>query len=468
MYASHFGLSAEPFSLTPDPDFLYLSPGHAEALAALKVGLLGRRGLILMTGEVGTGKTTLIYALLQALGEGVRTAYVSNTGSGFDNVLRLALADFGVTPASPARIDQLTALHQLLRDCAERDVTATLVVDEAQNLDADAFEQLRLLTNFETFTHKLLQIVLVGQPELEARLRDPALRALTERIAVHCRLMPLGEPESRAYVDYRLLRASGSTRLFDREARACLLAAAKGLPRRINMLCHTALLFAYGRNASRVTREVAELVVRQRASLLQNDPPVVASIAPAVAAPPVRHLRLRPALALATAAALIAMTVAVMRVAARSSVAVRSGDTVVAVAPEAAVAPPVAEAPADAETADAAPPRAVVVASVDSVPEPAPEPASPPIDAEAAMADGGVPTAVSDLPTTEASPRLVRVAPGATLASLTREVYGTADAELIRQVQAANPQVTNVDHILAGDILRFPELPPAHAEGRAP
>ena len=113
----------------------------------------------------------------------------------------------------------LTALNHLLRDCAERGVTATLIVDEAQNLDPEAFEQLRLLSNFETFTHKLLQIVLVGQPELEGRLRDPALRALAERVAVHCRLAALGERESHAYLDYRLLRAGGSTRLFERAAR---------------------------------------------------------------------------------------------------------------------------------------------------------------------------------------------------------------------------------------------------------
>jgi len=306
MYTGHFGLTAEPFSLTPDPEFLYLSIGHAEALAALKVGLLGKRGLMVMTGEVGTGKTTLLYALLRALGEGTRTAYVSNTSIGFDGLLRLALLDFGVTPASSARVDMLTALNQLLRDCAERDVTATLIVDEAQNLDADAFEQLRLLTNFETFTHKLLQVVLVGQPELEERLRDPALRALAERIAVHCRLEPLGERESRAYIDYRLLRAGGSTRLFEREARDRLLAAAEGLPRRINILCHNALLFAYGRGASRVTMPAAELAIAGRAALL-HDRPARRPERPVEPAPPRRV----PRLALAVGGVLLVAAVAV-------------------------------------------------------------------------------------------------------------------------------------------------------------
>jgi general secretion pathway protein A len=259
MYTQHFGLSAEPFSLTPDPEFLYLSPGHAEALAALKVGLLEKRGLMVMTGPVGTGKTTLLYALLRALGSSMRTAYVSNTALGFDGLLHLALEDFGVKPASPSRVDMLTALNQLLRDCAERGVTATLIVDEAQNLDPEAFEQLRLLSNFETFAYKLLQIVLVGQPELEGRLRDAGLRALAERVAVHCRLAPLDDSESRAYLDYRLLRVGGSIRLFDRAARDLVLGAAQGLPRRINILAHNSLLFAYGRGSARVTLQVAEL-----------------------------------------------------------------------------------------------------------------------------------------------------------------------------------------------------------------
>src|SRR5262249_54989938 len=145
-------------------------------LAAMKVGLLEKRGLMVMTGPVGTGKTTLLYALLRSLGGSMRTAYVSNTTLGFDGLLHLALQDFGIKTVGRSRVRMLTSLNELLRDCAERGVTATLIVDEAQNLDAEAFEQLRLLSNFETFAYKLLQIVLVGQPELEGRLRDPSLR----------------------------------------------------------------------------------------------------------------------------------------------------------------------------------------------------------------------------------------------------------------------------------------------------
>lgn len=486
MYTRHFGLTVEPFSLTPDPDFLYLSSGHAEALAAIKVGLLGKRGLMVMTGEVGTGKTTLLYALLAALGNDLRTAYVSNTALGFDGILRLALADFGVTPASHERVDMLTALNQLLRDCAERGLTATLIVDEAQNLDAEAFEQLRLLSNFETFTHKLLQLVLVGQPELETRLRQPALRALAERVAVHCRLAPLSDRESRAYLDYRLLRAGGSTRLFEGDARDVLLAATEGLPRRINILCHNALLFAYGRGAKRVSLAVAQLAVAERSALLQGG---AAALEPAriVSAPQPRRLPLA-ALALGVVV-LLALALAVLRTTAWFS---KPGEASApgATAFEAAAMAPF---PAQAEAAGAGatePAAAVADAPPESIGPPAaaagapagderlasaaPQPAPAGAEAAAAVTETAVGSAARQeeppveglalAPATAPAPpadalslRTVRVKRGSTLGSLAREVYGNVDAALIRRIQSVNPQVVDPNLIIAGDLLHFPE-----------
>ena len=488
MYTRHFGLTAEPFSLTPDPEFLYLSTGHAEALAALKVGLLGKRGLMVMTGEVGTGKTTLLYALLRALGDGTRTAYVSNTSIGFDGLLRLALLDFAVTPPSSARVDMLTSLNQLLRDCAERDVTATLIVDEAQNLDADAFEQLRLLTNFETFTHKLLQVVLVGQPELEERLRDPALRALVERIAVHCRLEPLGERESRAYIDYRVLRAGGSTHLFEREARDRLLDEAEGLPRRINILCHNALLFAYGRGASKVTMPAVELAIAGRAALLRDRPARQAERPVARPAP-----RRSPRLALAVGGGVLIAAVAVagLRAGTKQTGSERlDGPSPAAFDEPASPAAPSREPAAGAARVEPAPQAAVapVVEPGGRAPTADERLASPPVPsadlhdaaAAAARADASQPGQAADLaaaaapdvaaPAAErpiadaATPRFrsIRVAAGSTLGSLAREVYGNVDPALIKRIQSANPQVVDPNRIMAGDLLRFPDLQPGH------
>jgi general secretion pathway protein A len=518
MYASHFGLTAEPFSLKPDPDFLYLSPAHAEALAAIKVGLLGKRGVMVLSGEVGTGKTTLVYALLGALDDDMRTAYVANTATGFDGVLRLALADFGVTPSSHARVDMLMALNDMLRNCAERGVGATLIVDEAQNLDSEAFEQLRLLSSYESW----MQIVLVGQPELEARLRQPALRALAERVAVHYRLTPLGARDSRAYLEHRLRCVGGSPNLFERAARGLLLGAAAGLPRRINILCDNALLFAYGRGDPRVTRAVAQLAVAGRALLQGEAPPEPAR--PLVVSAP--HRAPGAALALGGAVLVAALAVVGLRAPAwlsdpgaanappalEAPVAVASAPGRSAHAHEERAAPGSARTHVDpfaqaasarpepfeeaGDTPGEEPSRGVSIgsqveaaspdepaadgdqsASTASLGAPAGDRADAPVTAEevasgfvaeAARAFAGGPAAPA---ADRAAPRetrkrfrSVRVEPGASLESLARAVYGDVDSATLKRILNANPQVADPNLILAGDLLRFPEAAPEQSE----
>lgn len=275
MYWQHFGLSAEPFSLTPDPAFLYMSEGHAEALAALKLGLLERRGLLAMIGEVGTGKTTLLYSLLAGLEAEIKTAYVSNTRLSFEGILRTILSDFGVTPASEDRVDMLDCLNDFLVECAEQDTTAALIIDEAQNLSAEAFEEIRLLSNFETYTTKLLQIVLVGQPELATKLNERELRQINERIAVRCYLNPLSEAESRSYIEHRLAAAGGDAQAFSKRALRTIISWSSGIPRRINILCHNSLLFAYGRSLAAVTPGIVEDAIHDQegAGLRRFDQP---------------------------------------------------------------------------------------------------------------------------------------------------------------------------------------------------
>src|SRR5262245_53226127 len=223
---------------------------------------------MVMTGEVGTGKTTLLYSLLGEVGSRVHTAYLSNTKLKFDEMLRLALTDFGIESASWQRADMLEALNGFLRRCAEENTVAALIVDEAQNLDDDTFEDIRLLSNFETLSAKLLQIILVGQQELECKLRQPHLRQVAERVALRCHLEPLSRKESDAYLDHRLRKVNAQPDLFTAGARRMILRAARGIPRRINILCDNALLFAFGRNESRVSAATARLAVRERAKLL--------------------------------------------------------------------------------------------------------------------------------------------------------------------------------------------------------
>ena len=250
MYWEHFNLKGEPFSLTPDPAFLYLSAVHAEAYAALIVGLRERRGLLAMIGEVGTGKTTLVYSLLSRLGPEIHTAYISNPRLSFEGILRSALRDFGVQCDDIQASDLLEAFDRFLLRCAEEGTTAALVIDEAQNLPNETFEDLRLLTNFETYKNKLLQIVLVGQPELDAKLRDPSLRQVTDRIAVRCHVNPLTPRETRSYIQHRLAACGGSSDVFTEAALKELVRRSLGIPRTINVLAHNAMLFAYGGRTS--------------------------------------------------------------------------------------------------------------------------------------------------------------------------------------------------------------------------
>lgn len=262
IWRDQFQLTGDPFTLTPDPAFLYQSDGHAEALAGLKLGIWERRGLMVMIGEVGTGKTTLVYSLLSNLDPDIETAYLSNTLLSFEEILASALRDFGVPCASRQRIELIEALNGFLRRCALAGKTAVLVIDEAQNLSDEVFEGLRLLLNFETYKSKLLQIVLVGQPELASRLRSPGLRQVRDRIAVRCHLNPLSRREAMGYIEHRLEMVGGTSGLFTRPALGLLVRKSRGIPRRINVLCHNAMLFAYGRDRLRVDRGLASQAIR--------------------------------------------------------------------------------------------------------------------------------------------------------------------------------------------------------------
>jgi len=258
MYYDHFKLTGEPFSLTPDPAFLYLGAKHREAMAAVQYGLVNGRGFISLIGEVGTGKTTILYSVLSRLGPEMAVAYIPYAAQEFEDLLTAALKDFGarVRPGA-SRLELLESLQRMLarRDAAGQ--RTALVIDEAQTLSDATFEALRLLSNFETYTHKLLQMVLVGQPELGDRLRQQNLRQLRQRVSVRAVIQPLDPNEMRSYILHRLGQVGGDERLFEPAALRIIVRQAKGIPRRANVLCHNALLFAYGRNLPAVTARIA-------------------------------------------------------------------------------------------------------------------------------------------------------------------------------------------------------------------
>ncbi len=256
MYLTFYGLAEKPFNPTPDPRFLYMSPGHREALAQLQYGVQERKGFIVLTGEVGTGKTTLLHALRQRLNGQTTVAFGFNSSLPFDGILEYALNDLGVPNAGDSRAQQLIALNNFLIERERVGQNTVLILDEAQNLDAATLEQVRLLSNFETPTSKLLQILLVGQPELKAKLALPQLRSLKQRVGLRCRLSPLTGAEAHTYIQTRL-RIAGARDLgmFTDTAVERIVEYAGGIPRLINIVSDHCLLFGYADQKRRIDRQ---------------------------------------------------------------------------------------------------------------------------------------------------------------------------------------------------------------------
>lgn len=255
MYESHFGFREKPFSVTPDPRFFYANRAYREALATLVYAVQERRGFALLTGEVGTGKTTVVRRALEDLEPDVRCQYFYHTMLGFDDLVRVMCEEFRVPGAEGPLVTRLLRLNEWLIAELEAGRAVALLVDEAQNLGDETLEQLRLLSNLETSRAKLLQIVLVGQPELEAKLARPHLRQLRQRLAVQCRLGPLADAdEVQRFIDYRLAQVGYTgRRLFTADAVALLTAASRGVPRLVNLLGDNALLLTFAAGARRVT-----------------------------------------------------------------------------------------------------------------------------------------------------------------------------------------------------------------------
>jgi general secretion pathway protein A len=264
MYKEFFGLRANPFNVNPDPRYLFLTRHTEEALACLTYGIQSRKGFVLLTGEVGTGKTTLINKLLEWLRlQQVATAFLFNSRLNVPQFLDYVMTDFGIPIESRSKSQILLRLYNWLLDRYRAGETAVLIVDEAQNLSDEVLEEIRLLTNLETFTEKLLQIVLVGQPELELKLRQPHLRQLRQRLTLRAKTHPLTLDETYAYVAQRLrIAGSNGQPIFQPEAVSAIHRYAGGIPRVVNLLCEHALVSAFVDQQRLVSPDVVEAVAR--------------------------------------------------------------------------------------------------------------------------------------------------------------------------------------------------------------
>lgn len=264
MYETHFGLREKPFSLLPDPRFLYVSRTHKVGLTMLRYALAEQSGIVVLTGEVGTGKTTLIQSLLKEPADRLVVGCVTGTHAAFGPLMTWILRAFELPRHETTSSAQLDVFRDFLNQTHGRGHRAVLVVDEAQNLDAEALEQLRMLSNLNSEPEPLLQLVLVGQPELRDTLRQPRLRQFVQRIWIDHHLEALDRAEMRALIRHRLEVAGGRFDLVDDEATAALHYFGRGLPRLVNALGEMALLQAYAEDAAEVGFDTVVDVVGER------------------------------------------------------------------------------------------------------------------------------------------------------------------------------------------------------------
>lgn len=265
MYKKFFNLWENPFKVNPDPRYLFFTPSAQEALAGLIHGIQTRKGIVLLSGEVGTGKTTLLNKLLGWLHQRqAATAFIFNTQLTVNDLLNCVMADFGFPQESRTKAGTLLQLYRWLLERHQAGQLAVLVVDEAQNLSQEALEEIRLLTNLETSSEKLLQIVLSGQPELEEKLRQPQLRQLRQRITLRCKTSQLSLAETRGYVAERLhIAGANGEAIFSPQAIESICNYAQGIPRVINVLCEHALINAYVNHLKPIPARLIDEVARE-------------------------------------------------------------------------------------------------------------------------------------------------------------------------------------------------------------
>jgi general secretion pathway protein A len=262
MYREHYGLLRTPFEMTPDPAFLYLGETHREGLATLVYGVQSGKGFVMLTGEVGTGKTTLLHALLGQLDANTASAFLFNPKLEPLDFFRILFDEYGIEEPCRTKAEYLLALNRFLIERLSRNEKTLLIIDEAQTLSSAMLEEVRLLSNLETPSSKLLQIMLVGQPELNQVLARPELRQLRQRIVLRHQLRPFDEKDLSAYIDERLTLAGYTGKgIFKRSALKEIFDVTGGVPRVVNIVCDSALLTGYARGktllGSDVIREVA-------------------------------------------------------------------------------------------------------------------------------------------------------------------------------------------------------------------
>ncbi len=264
MYEAFYGLKEKPFSILPDPDFLYFGRLHSYAYAMMEYGIKNKAGFIVISGEIGCGKTTLIRFLLNNLSPSLTVGLVYNTHREIANLLEWAMLALGLPYEGKSQVALFDIFQRFLIEQYRLGKSVLLIVDEAQNLSPDALEALRMLSNINADKHQLLQIMLVGQPQLKKLLTHPDLLQFSQRVEVDFHIKPFSTSDVQNYIQHRLETAGRTTPLFTPEAYAKIAEASQGVPRRINILCNTALVYGYSAESERIDVKLIEEVLKDK------------------------------------------------------------------------------------------------------------------------------------------------------------------------------------------------------------
>jgi len=262
MYEEYYKMKESPFTIEPDPGYLYLSPKHENALAYLRYGLIKKAAFTLLTGEIGTGKTTVGLYFLNKYCKAVKTALVSNTNVDPDQLLKLILKNFNLQPHGSDKTKNLQLLHLFLIENHIQKIPSLLIIDEAQRLSEESLEEIRMLSNFHQDGKLLLQVMLIGQPELKALLKRPNLASISQKISANYHLTALSDLETRQYINHRMEKAGGDIQLFSREAKDLIYEKSAGIPRMINLLCDAALIYGFAEKLASIDRRAVDAAIK--------------------------------------------------------------------------------------------------------------------------------------------------------------------------------------------------------------